>query len=309
MLNENTTNSDFHSGCVAVIGRPNVGKSSLLNSILRYKLSIVSPQPQTTRDAILGLYNGEKSQIVFVDTPGIHRPRNKLGEKLVERAVSKLDEADVILYVVTIDDSTEQRENAHIIETLAEYGGIPVVLAVNKVDLPGSKSKILPLIRAFSEKLALADAVPVSARSDINIHTLIDLLERHLPAGAPLYPDDMLTDRSERFIAQELIRESIIRGTEEEIPHSVAVEIDEYKSPDEYPQRKDLLIRATVYVEREGQKAIVLGRKGEKIKSMGIEARKALEALTGHKVYLELWVKVNRGWRDSEAELKKLGYE
>ncbi|MGI6075345.1 MAG: GTPase Era [Pyramidobacter sp.] len=302
-------NNDFHSGSVAVIGRPNVGKSSLLNSILRYRLSIVSPKPQTTRDAILGLYNGDNSQIVFVDTPGIHRPQNKLGEKLVERAVSKLDEADVILYVVTIDDSTEQRENARIIETLTEYGSVPIVLAVNKVDLPGAKSKILPLIHDFSSKLPLADAVPVSARSNINIDTLIGLLEEHLPVGAPLYPDDMLTDRSERFIAQELIRESIIRETEEEIPHSVAVEVNDYKSPDEYPERKDLLIRATVYVEREGQKAIVLGKKGEKIKSIGTEARKAIEALTGHKVYLELWVKVNREWRDSETELKRMGYE
>lgn len=301
--------NDFRSGVVAVIGRPNVGKSSLLNKLLKYKISIVSAKPQTTRDNILGLYNGTRSQILFVDTPGIHKPQNKLGQRLVERAVSELEEANVVLYVITIDDSSNQRENVRIIDALNALKNVPLVLAVNKVDLPGSKSKILPVIDAFSKCLKLADAVPVSARDGTNCETLISILEEKLPPSAPFYPDDMITDRTERFIAQEIIREKAITATDEEVPHSVAVEIDEYKSPDEYPDQKDLFIRATVYVERDGQKAIILGRKGEKIKAIGTAARKTLEELTGHKVYLELWVKVNRGWRDSESELKKLGYE
>lgn len=301
--------TDFRAGVVAVIGRPNVGKSSLLNRILKYKLSIVSAKPQTTRDNILGLYNGASSQILFVDTPGIHAPLNKLGERLVERAVSGLEDANVILYVVTIDDRPEQRENARIAEVLREHSDVPVVMAVNKVDLPGSKNKILPVIDRFTKKIKLRDVVPVSAKDGTNAEVLVKTLESLLPVAAPLYPDDMITDRTERFIAQELIREKVIAFTDEEVPHSVAVEIEEFKSPDEYPERRDLFVRATVYVEREGQRAIILGRKGEKIKSIGTAARKALEEMTGHKTYLELWVKVDKGWRDSEKELKRLGYE
>jgi GTP-binding protein Era len=301
--------NEFRSGCVAVIGRPNVGKSSLLNSILQFKLSIVSPKPQTTRDNILGIYNSDSCQIVFVDTPGIHKPHSLLGEKLVERASDELNDADVILYVVTIDDRAEQSENQRIIDKLNTFRNAVIVLAVNKVDLSGSKTKILPLIDEFSKKLKIAAAVPVSARSNVNIDMLLQVIENLLPVSAPLYPDDMVTDRSERFIAQEIIRENIISQTDEEVPHSVAVEVTEYKSPAEYPERKDLLIRANIYVEREGQKAIILGRNGKKIKAIGTAARKILEEMTGHKVYLELWVKVSRGWRDSESELKKLGYQ
>lgn len=298
----------FHSGVVAVIGRPNVGKSSLLNRILDYKLSIVSEKPQTTRDNILGIYNSERMQIVFVDTPGIHRPHNKLGEKLVDRALAELDECDLILFVVSINENPKHEENLRIAKLL-EAVKRPVLLVVNKVDLPGSKGKVLPLIDAFQKMVPLSDAVPVSAKEGTNADTLLTVVEQLLPEGPPLYPDDMLTDRSERFIAQEIIREKVIVATEEEVPHSVAVEIDEYRSPDEYPERKDLYIRATVYVEREGQKAIILGKKGEKIKAIGTAARKTIEAMTGHKVFIELWVKVNEGWRNSETKLKKMGYE
>ncbi len=299
---------DFRTGVVAVVGRPNVGKSSLINRILKFKLSIVTAMPSTTRDNILGLYNGPQCQILFVDTPGIHRPLNKLGERLVERATSSLPDADLALFVVTIDDTPSGRENSRIIEALRACKKIPVVLAVNKVDLPGSRAKILSVIKNFSEKLPLLDVLPVSAREGTNCETLVRVLAEHLPAGEPLYPDDVITDRSERFIAQEIIREKAILATEEEVPHSVAVEIDEYKSPDEFPEQSGLFIRATIYVERPGQRAIVLGRGGEKIKSIGTAARKALEQITGHKVFLSLWVKTSAGWRDSESELKKLGY-
>lgn len=302
-------NKAFRSGVVAVIGRPNVGKSSILNSILKYKLSIVSAKPQTTRDNILGLYNSDSSQILFIDTPGIHKPQNKLGERLVERAADGAGGADVILYVITIDDRPTQRENARIISFLKSCDGIPIVLAINKVDLPGSKSKIFPVIDSFTKAIKIKDAVPVSARQNINGDILVSLLENLLPEGVPMYPDDMITDRSERFIATEIIREKVFAETEEEVPHSVAVEIEEYKSPEEYPERKDLFIRATIYVDRDSQRAIVLGRKGEKIKAIGSAARRTLEELTGHKVFLDLWVKVNKGWRDSDSELKKLGYE
>ena len=292
-----------------MIGRPNAGKSSLLNKILDYKLSIVSAKPQTTRDNILGLYNSERSQILFIDTPGIHKPVNKLGERLVERASSELEEADVILFVITIEDRPEMSENARIIKLLSNCPNVPVLLVVNKVDLPSARGKILAVIDAFTKALKVAEVVPVSAKNGINISKLLDVLETLLPHGEPLYPDDMLTDRPERFIVQELIREKVISSTEEEVPHSVAVEIEEYKSPDEYSERKDLFVRATIYVERDGQKAIILGNKGEKIKSIGTAARQAIEEMTGYKTFLELWVKVSKGWRDSESELKKLGYE
>lgn len=298
---------EFRSGVVAVIGRPNAGKSSLMNRILRYRLSIVTPKPQTTRDNILGLYNEEGCQILFVDTPGIHKPVDKLGERLVDRAVSELDEADVALFVVTVRDKPTGAENAGIIERLKACSS-PVVLAINKVDLPGSKAAILPVIDSFVKKMSFADVVPVSARDGTNCDALVKVLEGLLPVAPPMYPDDMITDRPEKFIASEIIREKVMSFTEEEVPHSVAVEIDEYLSPDEYPDRKSLKVRATIYVEREGQKAIVLGHKGEKIKAIGAAARRSLEDLTGHRTYLDLWVKVNRGWRDSESELKRLGY-
>ena len=200
-------------------------------------------------------------------------------------------------------------QNERIIRFLAANPRTPVVLAVNKVDLSGSKNKILAVIDQFTKKLKVVEVVPVSARSGINTEKLTMILENLLPEAPPLYPDDMLTDRSERFITQEIIREKIISLTEDEVPHNVAVEIEEYKSPDEYPERKDLFIRATVYVNRSGQKAIILGKKGEKIKAIGSEARKVIEEITGHKTFLELWVKVNNGWINSESELKKLGYE
>lgn len=301
--------NEFHSGVVAVIGRPNAGKSSLLNQILQYKLSIVSAKPQTTRDNILGLYNSEDCQILFVDTPGIHKPENKLGQRLVERAESQLEEANAILYVITINDRPDHPENVRIIEMLKKLPSPKIFLIVNKVDLPGARGKILPVIDSFAKKLPLLEVLPVSAKDGTNCGALTDMLKKVLPVGIPLYPDDMLTDRSERFIAQEVIREKVIVATEQEVPHSVAVEVEEYKSPDEYPERRDLLIRATIYVERDSQRIILLGRKGEKLKSIGTAARKTLENMTGHKVYLDLWVKVNNGWRDSEAELRKLGYD
>ncbi len=297
----------FRSGVAAVIGRPNVGKSSLMNALLDYKLSIVTAKPQTTRDNILGVWNGDNSQVLFVDTPGIHRPIHKLGRRLVDRALSMLDEADLILYVVTIDDRPDQTENSRIIRLLKETK-TPVLLVINKVDLPGSRSKILAVIDGFQKALLLEEALPVSAREGINRQKLLDQVVQRMPVAPPLYPDDVITDRTERFIAQEVIREKLMELTEQEVPHSVAVEVEEYKSPAEFPQRKDLFIRATIYVERQGQKAIVLGNKGEKIKALGAAARQTLEELTGFKVFLDLWVKINKGWRDSERELKKLGY-
>lgn len=300
--------TEFRSGVVAVIGQPNVGKSSLVNKILKFKLSIVSSKPQTTRDNILGLYNSPKSQILFVDTPGIHKPHNKLGERLVERAVSELDEADVILYLITVNSRPDNSQESHILEILKGCTA-PIVLVINKIDLPGARAKILPLISGFTKKIAPKEALPISVRDGTNCDLLIEILEKLLPVGMPLFPDDMITDRTERFIAQEIIREKVIDATEEEVPHSVAVEIDEYKSPDEYPERKNLLIRATIYVERDGQRLIILGKKGEKIKAIGTAARKAIEDLVGHKVFLELWVKVNKEWRNSETELRRLGYE
>lgn len=300
-------NKSFKSGVAALAGRPNVGKSSLVNRLLDFRLSVVTPKPQTTRDAILGLYNDEDCQIVFVDTPGVHEPEHRLGERLVDRALEALDEADVILYVVTIDDRPFWSENRTIIGRLKETK-TPVILCVNKVDLPGSREKILPVISLFQKELDIRDAIPMSARDGTHRELLLQTVKSYLPEGVPLYPDDQVTDRPERFLAAEIIRGKAMEMTEEEVPHSLAVEIDEYKSPDEYPDRTDLLIRATVYVERPGQRAILLGAGGRMIRAVGSAARKELERLTGHKVFLDLWVKVSQDWRDSERELRRLGY-
>ncbi|EFC92106.1 GTP-binding protein Era [Dethiosulfovibrio peptidovorans DSM 11002] len=298
----------YRSGVVAVVGRPNVGKSSLVNALLRCKATIVSPKPQTTRNRIRCIADVEGGQIVFTDTPGIHKPQHRLGEAIVDSALVALDDADLILYVISAQDEGITGQDRHIIERL-KNSNTPVIMVINKVDLLGSKkAKILPLIDTYRKKLNPMDVLPVSAREDINLETLMDFILEHIPEGPPMYMEDMLIDRSSRFLAAEIIREQVLLRTDQEVPHSVAVEILEYKSPEEYPERRDTYIRGVIFVERRGQKLILLGSGGEKMKEIGTAAREALESFLGGKVFLDLWIKVRKDWRNSESEIRRLGY-
>lgn len=298
----------YRSGVVAVVGRPNVGKSSLINALLRCKATIVSPKPQTTRDRIRCILEAEGGQIVFTDTPGIHRPQHRLGEAIVDQSLEAMDEADLVLYVVCADDDGITGQDRHILKVL-EKVTTPVILLVNKVDLLGAKrAKLLPLLESYRKALDPSEAIPVSAKEAVNLEELVDVIISRLPVGPPLYMDDIMVDRSSRFLAAEIIREQVLHLADQEVPHSVAVEVMEYKSPDEYPERQDTYISAVILVERKGQKLILLGSKGEKIKEIGISARKALEEFLDGKVYLDLWIKIKKDWRNSESELRRLGY-
>ena len=301
----------FRAGNVVLAGRPNVGKSSLINRLLDYKVSIVSEKPQTTRNVIRCVYNGEDFQIVFTDTPGIHLPKHKLGRTLVDAAVESLEEADLVCYVVEAEDGRVASEDEEILAVLAKVR-TPVLLVVNKCDVvldrKGGGEAALAAVRSLYEaRLSLCGAVFVSAKMGRGLDALIAAIRPHLPEGPPFYDEDILVDRPEKFIAAEIIREKVLLTTHREVPHSVAVEIEEYKSPDEYPERDVLFIRATIYVEREGQKRIVIGDAGARLKEIGRRARMDIETLTGHKVYLDLWIKVRKDWRQSDADLRMLG--
>ncbi|HPE64722.1 MAG TPA: GTPase Era [Synergistales bacterium] len=303
----------FHAGNVVLAGRPNVGKSSLVNRLLDYKVSIVSEKPQTTRNVIRCVYNGEDFQIIFSDTPGIHLPKHKLGRTLVDAAVESLEEADLVCYVVEAEDRTVAPEDEEILSVLGKVR-TPVLLVVNKCDVvldrKGGGEAALAAVRSIYEaRISLCGVVFVSARMGRGLDTLIAAIRPHLPEGPPFYDEDILVDRPEKFIAAEIIREKVLLMTHREVPHSVAVEIEEYKSPDEYPERDVLFIRATLYVEREGQKRIVIGDSGARLKEIGRRARMDIETLTGHKVYLDLWIKVRKDWRQSDADLRMLGIQ
>ncbi len=303
----------FNAGNVVLAGRPNVGKSSLINKLLDYKVSIVSEKPQTTRNVIRCVYNGDGFQIVFADTPGIHLPKHKLGRALVDAALESLEEADLVCYVVEAEDRTIGPEDEEIIAVLRTVR-TPLLLVVNKCDVvlerKGGGEAALAAVRSLYEaRLPLRGAVFVSARMGKGLDALVGAIRPHLPEGPPFYDDDILVDRPEKFIAAEIIREKALLLTHREVPHSVAVEIEEYKSPDEYPERDVLFIRATLYVEREGQKRIVIGDAGARLKEIGRRARMDIETLAGHKVYLDLWVKVRKDWRQSDADLRMLGIE
>jgi GTP-binding protein Era len=305
----------FRAGNVVLAGRPNVGKSSLVNRLLEYKVSIVSEKPQTTRNLIRCIYNGEGFQIVFTDTPGIHLPKHTLGKALVEAAVEALEDACLVCYVVEAEDREIGPEDEEIIAVLQKIR-TPVLLVVNKCDQllqrktrnpAGGEGALAAVGRLYRQRLSFCGEIFVSARTGKGLDALLAAIRPHLPEGPPFYDEDILVDRPEKFIASEMIREKVLRLTHREVPHSVAVEIEEYKSPDEYPERDVLFIRATLYVEREGQKRIVIGDGGARLKEIGRLARIDIEALTGHKVYLELWIKVRSDWRRSESDLRMLG--
>ena len=297
---------EYRCGFVALLGRPNVGKSSLINTLLKEKVAAVSSKPQTTRNAIRCIMTTAKEQIIFVDTPGIHKPKNVLGDFMLNEAEKALSQVDLICFVVEAGDSRIREEEDLIMEILSKCG-LPVVLAVNKVDKLADPELFWKTVEMYETRIMPAAVVPISAKR-YEYSVFIDTLSKMLPIQPPIYPADMLMDTTERFLAAEVIREKILKFTDQEVPHGTAVVVEEFRSPEEYPELKTCEIRATIVVDREGQKAIIIGRGGAKLKTIGMAARKDLEEKFGYPIYLQLWVKVKPGWRKSQEELRRLGY-
>ena len=290
----------YKSGFIAVLGRPNVGKSTLINKIIGQKIAIMSDKPQTTRSRIQCILTQDDAQFIFLDTPGIHKPKFKLGEYMLKAAEGTLKEVDAIFFVI---DATEKFGGGekYILERLNETTQ-PVILVINKIDLL-ERNEILPLIAAYSERYKFAATVPISAADGTNVDELLNEAKKFLPEGPKYYPADMVTDQPERLIISEIIREKILQVTEDEVPHSVAVDIEEITA-----RKKDLTyIRATIYVERDSQKGILIGKNGGLLKGVGQNARPEIEMLLGTKVFLDLWVKVKRDWRNSLGAIQSFG--
>jgi GTP-binding protein Era len=290
------------SGFVALIGRPNAGKSTLLNRLVGQKLAIVSDKPQTTRNRIIGVRNYDDAQVVFVDTPGVHKPLYRLNVRMLDAALETLKEVDVVCAVVDASDKPGGGDR-YLMEILKKVDA-PRVLALNKVDLL-PKEKLLPVIERYSREVGFADIVPVSARTGDNVARLETVLRAHLPEGDPLYPEDFLTDSPERFFVTELVREQVLQHTHAELPFASAVTIDRFEEPETLGGL--LRLYCTILVERESQKPIVVGKGGAMIKAIGTAARKELEEFFGSKVFLDLRVKVREDWRENERVLDELG--
>ena len=293
----------MRSGFVSIIGRPNVGKSTFLNSAVGKKIAIMSDKPQTTRNKISGILTTEDSQIIFIDTPGIHKPLNELGKRMTNLAYQSTKGVDAIIFMVNLKEELSTGDSM-IIENLKD-SKIPVFLAINKIDLKKNDEEVLKRIKEYSDKFEFAGIFPISALNSQNIDLLIKKITEALPEGPQYYPTDMVTDHPERFLIGEIIREKVLMLTKEEVPHSVAVTIESLKKND------DGLMEcyANIYVEREGQKRIIIGSKGSLLKQVGTLARKEINNILGEKIYLELWVKVKPDWRNSNVLLKSLGYD
>lgn len=295
--------TDFKSGYVALIGSPNVGKSTILNQFLKEKIAIVSAKPQTTRNKILGVLTAPQYQLIFMDTPGIHRPRNPLGEYMVKVAIDAFHEVDVILFVVDTSLNPAQAEISFIIGKLQNVD-TPVILAINKIDLV-AKQNLLPLMKSYQSSFSFKAIIPISAIKGEGLDDLLKSVLEYMPSGQPFYPPDFLTDQPERFIAGEIIREKIFQFTGQEIPYATAVLIDEFK---ENPAKEITSISATIYVEKDSQKGIIIGKGGALLKRIGETARREIEHLLGIRVFLRLWVKVRKDWTGNKEILKQLGY-
>lgn len=297
----------FKSGFVALLGRPNVGKSSIINALLKEKVAAVSSKPQTTRNAVRCIFTTDREQIVFVDTPGIHKPQHMLGDFMLKEANKALSQVDVVCFVVEAGDRTIGEKEQIIMEILSQCK-VPVILVVNKVDKLSNQDNFWKTVELYEETVHPFDVVPISALTGLNLDILTDKISAILPEQPAIYPEDMLMDSTERFLVAEVIREKILNFTEEEVPHGVAVVVEEFKSPEEFPELKTCEIRATIIVDRQGQKGIIIGKSGTKLKTIGTAARKELEEKFGYPVYLQLWVKVKPGWRKSPEEMRHLGY-
>jgi GTP-binding protein Era len=302
-MTEQDKPAGFRSGFVSLIGRPNVGKSTLLNLLLGQKIAIISPKPQTTRNRILGIKNLPSGQIIFLDTPGIHRSGNLLNQSMVRTALATLQEVDVVCLLIEAN-SPGHEENDWILENLQKVRK-PVFLAINKIDLV-PKGNLLPIMERFSQKRPFEQIIPISAVLGEGVDILVRELLKILPEGPRLFPEDMVTDLPERFLAAELIREKVFHLTREEIPYATAVAVEEFKEREE---KNLVVIRAIIQVERETQKGILIGEKGKRLKEIGRLAREEMEALLGVRVFLELWVKVEKNWRDDPRALRRLGFQ
>lgn len=288
-------------GFVGIIGRPNVGKSTLMNHLLGQKVSITSRRPQTTRNRVVGIDTEGEYQTVYVDTPGLHKEEKRTINRLMNRAAeSALGDVELILLVV---DATQWTEDDELVFSKIENVKIPVVLVINKIDKVQDKDSLLPLIEKLSSRLKFKDIIPVSAMKNVNLQELKQLIRQSLPEGVHCFPEDSITDRSSRFMAAELIREKVMRQMGEELPYSVTVEVEEFKEENNF-----LRISAVILVERSGQKKMVIGAGGNRIKRIGTDARIDMEKLFDCKVFLNLFVKVKAGWADDERALKSLGY-
>ena len=294
-----TTPEGFHSGFVAVVGRPNVGKSTLVNRLVGQKVAIVSDKPQTTRNRILAVVNRPQGQIVLFDTPGIHKPMHRMNERMVEAALRSLGQVDLALWVTDVTEPYGPGDR-HVRDVL-KASGRPVILSINKIDrVP--KPRILGVIDQYQRLLDFVEVVPISARDGDNVDRLSSLVLGHLPAGERLYPEDFLTDLPERFFVAEMVREQILRHTREEIPYTTAVVVESFKEEEGLVR-----IEASVLVERESQKGILIGRGGSMLKTVGTAARRQIEAFLGTRVFLGLFVKVREGWREDAALLDEMG--
>lgn len=296
------TNESFKSGFISIIGRPNVGKSTFLNHVVGQKIAIMSDKPQTTRNKIQGVVTSKDAQLIFIDTPGIHKPKHKLGDFMMKTARNTLKEVDVILFMVNADEPIG-RGDRFIMEWLGKTE-TPVFLVINKIDLI-HPDQLLEMITTYTAEYDFAEIVPISALNGNNIERLMDTLKRYVPEGPKYYPDDQVTDHPERFIIAEMIREKVLHVTREEVPHSIAVIIEKI----ERDEKRNLVdIQAVIIVERDSQKGIVIGKRGALLKEIGTQARRDIEMLLGSKVYLELWVIVQRDWRNKPGQLREFGF-
>ncbi len=300
-MEQNNDKKSFKSGFISIVGRPNVGKSTLLNHLVGQKIAIMSDKPQTTRNTIQGVLTLDDAQLIFIDTPGIHKPKHKLGDFMVKVATNALNEVDLILFMV---NATERfgRGEAFILEKLKQVD-TPVFLVINKIDLVHPDDLIL-IIDEYKDQFPFAEIVPVSALKGNNTERLVEVIKTYLPEGPQYYPTDQITDHPERFIIAELIREKVLHLTREEVPHSVAVIIEKI----EKRENGTVHIMAAIIVERKSQKGIIIGKQGRMLKEIGKRARLEIEHLLGSKVFLELWVKVQKDWRDKVTMLKEFGY-
>ncbi|MCP1125209.1 GTPase Era [Bacillus sp. AFS018417] len=291
----------FKSGFVSIIGRPNVGKSTFLNRIIGQKIAIMSDKPQTTRNKIQGVYTENDAQVIFIDTPGIHKPKHKLGDFMVKMAQTTIKEVDIVLFMVNAEEGFGRGEE-FIIEKLQETKR-PVFLVINKIDQVHPE-ELLGLIDKYRTLYDFAEIVPISALEGNNVDALIGAIKKYLPEGPQYYPENQVTDHPERFIIAELIREKVLHLTREEVPHSVAVVIDAIQKR----EGGAVYVNATVIVERPSQKGIVIGKQGKMLKEIGKRARFDIESLLGSRVFLELWVKVQKDWRNKMSQLRDLGF-
>lgn len=293
--------TEHKSGFVSIIGRPNVGKSTFMNRVIGHKIAIMSDKAQTTRNKIQGVMTREDAQIIFLDTPGIHKPKHKLGDYMMRVAKNTLSEIDAIMFMVNVNEDIG-RGDEYIMEMLKNVK-TPVFLVLNKIDLVYPDA-LMPKIEKYKTYMDFTEIVPISALEGLNVDHFIDVLKDYLPEGPKYYPDDQISDHPEQFVVGEIIREKILHLTSEEIPHAIGVNVDRMIKESEERVR----IEATIFVERDSQKGIVIGKGGKKLKEVGKRARRDIEMLLGSKVYLELWVKVQKDWRNKVNFIRQMGY-